>query len=51
MKIVYQHLVGQQLADSAPLTPNWVSSVGLEWLYGLLIKVEALCKCKVKLQP
>jgi hypothetical protein len=45
MKIVYQHLVEQQLDHTTP-TPNWVCSMGLEWLYQLLIKVEAWSKAK-----
>ncbi|NJR66987.1 MAG: hypothetical protein HC772_19445 [Leptolyngbyaceae cyanobacterium CRU_2_3] len=46
MKIVYQNLVEQQLDPTAPVVPVWISSLGLEWLYNLLIKVEALCKTK-----
>ncbi|HEY9640844.1 MAG TPA: hypothetical protein V6C57_10190 [Coleofasciculaceae cyanobacterium] len=46
MKIVYQSLVEQQFDRTAPGIPDWISSVGLEWLYELIVKMEALCKAK-----
>ncbi|MBD3882320.1 hypothetical protein IFO70_11165 [Phormidium tenue FACHB-886] len=44
MKTVYQSSVTTQGQPTDSAFPKWVSSMGLEWLYKLLLKIEALGK-------